>query len=433
MNLLVKIRNCGALILILAIFNSCEKKGGFGIGTDDVAPVEFVSTDISIGSSVVLLDSIRTSGVGRILFGSSEHPVFGALEATGYVGLSARTAVQPTIPSTAQLDSVKINFKVGYAYDTSSNNRDLSIEIYNLVEEFPDTTYISSNSLEAGTRLLASGDVVVEKFDSSYTISADMTWGSEFFEGVRSKNENFTKQDNFRDFFPGFVIKSKAGQDNIFSITPGNSFELVFYYQEPNADNSGVVNKSFKMDTEFMPYFFNMNSDLSSTEFSEVQQVNTEYENTPRLGLLTSFGLVPRFDLSALLPFSDDNPGLIINQAILEVGAIDDLPDGTLPPAYLVLFFTDDRNTLIPNGQTFRAVQVDGANPLGSANPVQLFYNAEDRVYRGSITSYVKSYYNGEFRRDQLFAYPAEMNQSVKSLSLSKEKINLKIFYSELR
>lgn len=419
--------------MILAIFNSCEKKGEFGIGTDDVVPVEFVSTDISVGSSVVLLDSIRTSRSGRILFGSVEHPVFGSLQATGYVGLSARTAVQPDIPSTAQLDSVKVNFKIGYAYDTSSINRDLGIEIYDLVEEFPDTTYTSSNSLEAGSRLLASGDFIVEDFDSVYTMHADMTWGAEFFEGVRSDNSNFTDQDNFRDFFPGLVIKSKAGQGNVFSITPGVTFEVVFYYQEPNADNTDMVNRSFKMDTEFMPYFYNLEADLSGTEFSEVQEVNTEYENTPRLGLLASLGLVPRLDLSELIPFSEANDGVIINQAILEIGAIDDMPDGASPPNYLFLFFTDDRNTLIPNGQTFRAIQIDGANPLGSSNPVQLFYNSEDRVYRGSITSYVKSYYSGEFRRDQLLLYPSEMNLSLKSLSLSKERINLKIFYSELR
>ncbi|WP_420388211.1 DUF4270 family protein [Roseivirga sp.] len=420
-------------MLGLAIFNSCEEKGGFGIATDDVAPVEFVSTELDINSSMVKLDSIITSRQGRLLVGNVNHPDFGALETVGYTALSARTAVQPEIPSAAQLDSVKFNFRIGYAYDTTSSNRDMGLEIYDIGEEFPDTTYISSNTRQIGNRLLASGDFVIEDFDSTYTMHADMTWGNEFFEGVRSKNSNFTDQNNFRTFFPGLTVKSKADQGNVFSIVPGETFEVIFYYQQPNSDNTDVVNLSFKMDTQSMVYFYELKSDLSTTQFAEIQDVNTPYENTPKLAMLTSLGLVPRIDLSELSTFSDANEGIIVNEAILEIGPIDDMPDGTIPPNFILLYLTDERNTLIPNGTSFRAVQFDGANQLGGGNAVQFFFNPDDRVYSGSITSYVQSYYNDGFRRDQMFIYPSEMNFSLKGLTIPKDQVSLKIFYSELR
>lgn len=432
MNLLVKIRNCGALILCLAFFNSCEEKGSFGLASDDVAPVEFVSTTVDLSTSMLLLDSVRTSRFGRILFGEIEDPAFGRVTATGYKALSARTAVQPDIPETAQLDSVQINFRISYLYDTSSNNRDLDIELYNIGEAFKDTLYINSNSLQQGNLLIASGNFNITNLDSTYVMDADMTWGQEFFEGVRTENSNFTDQTNFRNYFPGFVIKS-INNGNIFSITPGQDFEVIFYYQQPNADNSGIVNLSFIMNGEGMPYFHNVVGDRSATGFSEIQDVSTVYENTLKLGVQTGVGLAPKINFDNLTIFSDNNPGIIINQAEMTLGPIDDLPDGVLPPAALVLYITDDRNTPIPNGDAFRAIQVDGANPVGSGNPVQFFYNSEDRLYRASITSYVQAYYKDDFRRNKVILYPSEMNSSIKSFTLGRDKVQLRIFYSELR
>ena len=432
MNLLVKIRNCGALLLCLTFFNSCEEKGSFGLATDDVAPVEFVSTTVDLSSSMLLLDSVRTSRFGRILFGEILDPAFGSVSATGYKALSARTAVQPEIPETAQLDSVQISFKINYLYDTSSNNRDLNIELYNIAESFKDTLYINSNSLQAGNELIAAGSFNIIDLDSTYVMDVDMTWGQQFFEGVRTEDSNFTDQTNFRNFFPGFVIRS-VNNGNIFSLTPGQDFQVIFYYQQPNSDNSDVVNLSFKMDGEGMPFFHNIQANRSATGFSEIQEVSVAYENTLKLGVQTGVGIAPKLELDNLTVFSDDNPGIIINQAEITIGPIDDLPDGVLPPAAMVLYLTDDRNTPIPNGDAFRAIQVDGANPLTSTNPVQLFYNSQERLYRASITSYVQAYYQDRFRRNKVILYPAEMNSSIKSFTIDRDKIQLKIFYSELR
>jgi hypothetical protein len=65
MNLLDKNKGIGALVLGLFLFISCEENGPFGLSGDDVAPIEFSSTDISVTSSVVLLDSITSSGVSN--------------------------------------------------------------------------------------------------------------------------------------------------------------------------------------------------------------------------------------------------------------------------------------------------------------------------------------------------------------------------------
>ena len=77
MNLSGKKKSWWAIITCLLLFSSCEEKGSFGLGSEDVAPIEFSSADINVSSSVVLLDSIRSSGVGTLLVGRLQDENFG--------------------------------------------------------------------------------------------------------------------------------------------------------------------------------------------------------------------------------------------------------------------------------------------------------------------------------------------------------------------
>lgn len=436
MNLLVKIRNCGALLLILAIFNSCEEKGGFGIATDDVAPVEFVSTDVGVQMSVVQLDSIKTSDISRALFGKiTGTPFANPLTAKGYIGLSANVALQPGIDEVATLDSVFINFNINYLFDTSANNRNLEIELYDIAETFKDTTYISTNTLAEGTNLLASGQFEIVDLDSTYTMRVDPStqWVQDFFQGVKSDNENFISQSKFEEYFPGFVIKSTDNVNNVFGLQTGASFEIIFYYSEPNADNSGIAANDFKMSASGMPNFYNLEIERAGTAFAPVTEVNTQYDNTSVVGVQAGAGLVTKVDISDLENFSNSVSDIIINSAVLEIGPIEDFPNGQSPPVGMALFLTDDRNTVIPDRSSFRSIQSDGSNPLASGNPVNLIYNPETKMYEGSITSFAKAYYDDVYRRNYFFLYPSEMTISLKGFTLTRDKINLKIFYSELR
>lgn len=52
-------------IISLLSFNACEQSGGFGLGEENITPVEFVLEEVEVTSSVVLLDSVVSSDVGR--------------------------------------------------------------------------------------------------------------------------------------------------------------------------------------------------------------------------------------------------------------------------------------------------------------------------------------------------------------------------------
>lgn len=435
MNLLAKIKNCGVLLLSLAIFNSCEEKGAFGIATDDVAPVEFLTTDVPLEASVVLVDSIVTSGGTIALFGQLNNSPFGnPVTATAYMGISANTGSQPEMHVDAALDSVEISFGIRYLFDTATASRALDLELYPITEEFYDTTYISSNSLMIGNELLASGQFQIDDFDSTYILDVDITanWINEFFQGVKSEDENFTNQTNFKAYFPGIAFKTSTTNENFFGIQTNSNFEINFYYNEPNDDNTDVVSKSFKMTATAMPRFHNVTVDRSSSQFAPIMDSNIAYDNTSLLGVHAGAGLVTKFDFSALEDFVTSYPDVIVNLAELTIGPIDDFPEGEIPPTSLIFYLTDNRNTRIPDRTTFRALQEDGVNPLASNNPVRFFYNPETKSYVGSISSYVKAFQGGTLTRSEFLAFGTEMSSSMKGFTFTRDKVNLKIFFSEV-
>jgi len=420
--------------MILAIFNSCEEKGGFGIATDDVAPVEFVSTDVPIESSLVLLDSVITSAGSRVLVGELNGSAFGNNQSTGYFGINARVTFQPTFKEESAFDSVKIEFRASYLSDTASDNREFELEFHNINDDFPDTTYLSSNSLEIGDRLLAEVKVNITDFDSTYTFLADETWGQELFDGLKNDDERFTEQGFFNIYFPGIAVTKINQTNNVLGIVPGSTFKIVLYYNEPSVDGSGIVNKTFSFDNSSRAFFFGVQSDRSGTQFAQIDQTNTEYSGTSVLATQSGVGIVTKLKLDELSTFSSNVEGAIINSAVLEVGPIDEeLVDPVKIPTSLLVLLTDSRNSLINDRGSFRSIQQDGSNQLQSGFPVQLVYNSETKMFTGSITSFVQAYYTDRFRRNEYFLYPSDMRNSLNGFVLPRENLNLKIFYSELR
>lgn len=433
MNLLAKIRICGALALGLIIFNSCEESGDFGLGTDDVAPVQFNSENISISTSVLWLDSIRAYNLGRLLVGQHSGSDFGAMQAKGYIGLDLNENTHPTLTAEANLDSVRLNFDVNYLYDTTASNRLLNIRAYQIGEEFKDTTYITTNSLQETNTLLASGDVQIDRFDSVYYMDVDMTWANQIFEGIRNDEATFNTQENFDVFFPGFVLKHEGAVQNVFGLGIGSSFELVFYYTVPSEDGSELVNRQITMPATGRPSFHNIDIDRSATDFSVVLDQQVEYDQLSKLVVQSGAGLVTKLDLSDLERFSDQNEGAIINLAEITIGPIGDLPEGVSPPPSLFVFITDERNTLIGDGTAFRAIQQDGANVIDRNSPLQLIYDSDARTYSGSMTTFTQAYFTNAFRRNEFFLYPIDMNLTLNGFTIDLADLQIKIFFSELR
>lgn len=432
MNLLAKVRICGALILSLTIFNSCEEKGDFGLGSDDVAPIEFTAEDISLSTGVVWLDSINSANLGRVFVGENTSSDFGEMTAKGYMALDLNETVHPTLTAEDILDSVKINFSVNFLYDTSSANRTFNLRAYKIGEAFPSDRYITRSELIQTNELIASGDILIDTFDSIYSADVDLNWAQQVFDGIRDDNVTFDTQLGFNGFFPGFVFRHEGASENIFGIATGTNFEVVFYYSVPLT--GGIISsRTITMTGTGQPTFHHLTADRSATEFAVVQETGVEYDQVSKLAVQSGVGLVTKLNLSDLERFANENDDAIVNLAQMTLGPIGDLPQGVSPPSTLLLLLTDERNTVISDGGALRAIQEDGVNVISQNFPLQLRYNETDRTYTASVTSYVQSYLNNTFRRNEVFIYPSNMNLSANGLTLGLDDLQIKIFYSQLR
>ena len=434
MNLSVKTKTFGALFLGLIFLFSCEELGPFGLGEDDIAPLEFLTTGVETSGGIVLIDSIVSIGTGTIITGQ-RNSSFGQMNAQAHTAffIDVNEIFRPD--DEAVLDSVKLNLRFNYIYESGDQNSAIDLKAYQVLKDFPDTLYVTSSSLPISDMLIAEEQLNVTDLDSIYSLRVDQSWADEVFEGlIDPTSPIFESVENFRSFFPGLAFQSGNQIDNLFGITTGDDVEIRFYFSEPASDGSGlIVNREIAMNGSFSPHFYSLDVDRSATEYSAVQEPAIEYPISNNLLVHSGAGVLSKINLSGLKDFADREENSIVNLVEINVGPIVPLGDGIEPPNALYLYFTDDQNITIPDNGELRGVQRDGVPVLSSQFPVVLNYNEETMTYQNSITTYVQNYYNDFFRRDFVFLYPTDLNSSVNGFEISPDNINLKIFYSQLR
>lgn len=434
MNLSAKIKSFGALLLGLLFFVSCEELGSFGLGEDDIAPLEFFTTDLSATGGLVLIDSIVSRGTGTIMVGERSAP-FGQMTAEAYSAFFLQLSGLLRPKDEATLDSVKLNMNFNYKFEDTGLNQRISLEAYQVLKAFPDTNYVTSSFLPVGNELIAEGEILIDNLDSTFSLSVNPDWANEVFEGLKDEDDaRFNDPDQFALWFPGLRFSSASPVDNIFGFAPGELLEFRFYFSELSSDGSGLIeNREIAISGDGSPHFYNLDVDRSNTPYSQIQDPEVEYPAQSDLLVHSGAGIVSKINLSQLADFAENNEGVIVNLVELTIGPINDLGSGVSPPESLLLYFTDDQNTLITDRNSIRGIQQDGVNILSSSFPVRINYDEETKSYNNSITSYVQNYYNDIFRRDFVFMYPSDMNSTANAFELSPELINIKIFYSELR
>ncbi|MGW8122193.1 DUF4270 family protein [Roseivirga echinicomitans] len=428
-----KIKSIGALFLGLTLLFSCEKNGGFGFGSDDVSPVEFSIETVGTTSSVVLLDSIVSSNLGMGFIGNIDDQDVWKVKATTYAKMRLNFEELNDISEDAILDSVKLSIKFGYLYKDFAKTARLKVSL--LSEQIYDTLHITTNSTAISNELVAAGNVLVDNFDSVYTINVDLNFANELFELLRNESSEVASQEAFEAAYPGLAFQTEDNSTNAYGIVMDPKVTMIdFYYREKSSD--GVVNvpSTHKITIGDLIHYYGLELDRTGTSLNVVTNTNQEY--LPSTGLRyiqAGAGIVTKINFSELETFANLKPDVIVNTAQVSIGPIKDPVDGVTPPTRLLLLLTDAGNRVIKDGNNIRAIQQDGANPINSGSPLLLVYNDETKTYTGSITSFVGYYLSDVFRRNNFFIAPPSINGELGSIVFRPEDFKLKVFYSELK
>lgn len=335
--------------------------------------------EIPIASSVMLMDSIRTSNfsyageTNRLLVGTFKDDIFGNITASAFTQYLPETG--DTMRSSAVLDSVTLRLRYDFYTYGTPNGSGQSLSVYELDNPIdPKAYYVNHSNIPAsallGAKAYGVNSTDFQKFvadgnDTTITLNVPLeySFGQRLFSGAQeyrvqylaAKNSGETpaKIDSliadlpyinpakFTTQFKGIAIKPNSG-DKIVGFDPASvQSRIILHYHDASEDS---LTLSFPLTTV---YGFNqIKTDRSGTVLGEVNDFYKDYlvESDNRY-VQSGTGVVTKLDLSKFYEFSDTLKNSVIHSAEVIIENVQSSADNA-PPAGLSLRMLLDNNHL---------------------------------------------------------------------------------------
>mgnify|MGYP000300724926 CR=1 FL=1 len=439
------------LALSLPFLSSCSDPSTVGL---QLAPennqIGVFFEEFELEGQVVLLDSFNTTNQSILVIGNEVDPYFGRSEGTGYTRLFIDT-FEERPRGDAALDSIFFTLDI-----VSVNGTDLdepkTFNVYELEEPILDTLYYNFNSLAFSESPIASQEVTFEDVkDTTMRLAVDGDFANELFNTLR-RGEEFDDLFSFRDYLPGVAIQ--IGEDDNTTAGVNLGFETGFeiYYSYVN----DTVSTEYSISTASSRSFNGVINDPTGTPTEVVQEPGVVYKTGDKLGMKSNLGMVIKVDTSPLDEFLDTLQGITFNQVNFELGEIDEVPEGQNPISEMVMYFTDESNTILTrsiDGQPL-TVQLDGqaqveldleGNLIPSIiAPAPLAFDETQDKYIVQITSHINAIFREQLMRKDWLLYgdtPNTSNQSntagdqfkrsFRQYVIDDNKIKVRVIYSK--
>lgn len=435
------------LVLALYVLNSCSDPSNVGL---QLAPennqIGVFFEEFELEAAVVLLDSFNTTNQGVLVVGDEDDPYFGNTKGTGYTRLFINSALER--PRTdAILDSIIFTMDV-----VSVNGSDLDqpkrFTVHRLTEPLRDTLYYNFDALSFDSQPLAAADVTFfDTKDSTLRIPVTEEFSLELF-GKLQRGLEFNDLFSFREYLPGVALQIEEGANTTTGVSAGlqTGFQVYYSYQ------GDTVSLQYPITSASSRSFNGVKSNRMGTPTAVVQEPQVAYQTGSKLGMKSNLGFVIKVDTSPFDAFLDTLQGITFNQIILEVGEIDEFPEGQNPISTMVIYFTDDTNEILTreingqpqpltvqqDGQPQVAFDEDGNVGPAIITPAELVYDQTQEKYLVQITSYSNAIYRDQImRKDWLFYGNAprtggdNFKRSFRQFVVDNNKIKVRVIYSK--
>lgn len=390
-------RNACYFISLLAVFSvGCSEPSVIGLDVQpltDRANVEYTDS-VSLITSALLEDSIRTDETTLNLLGSYTDPIFGTSSATSYfqIRLPSNDIDFGTGPI---LDSVILSMAYnGYYGDTLATQ---NLYVYELSESFyKDSTYYSNkdfsyNSTPIGTLTFSprpTDSVLVGsiKEAAQLRIRLSDSFGSNL---LNAGTANLANNDAFLQFFKGLYIKT----DEISSPNLGS----ILYF-----DLLSSLSRLTLYYNDTLSFHFIINTESARVNHFEHDYTGTNILNSSTYNatvyVQAMAGIKTKIELPYLSNFVDSGP-IAVNKAELVVTVEEGTTDLYESPDKLLLIRVDSlgKNSSSP---------VPG-DLTGEAPSAGVTYNSDTREYRFNIANHIQDILSGKVNDYGLFLLPA--------------------------
>lgn len=477
----------GIVFLLAALCWSCKDEASF-LGFRNPTPkFETRFLEFPVHSSVIWLDSLRTSNyifngeVNRFLLGRYTDEQLGEVTASFYTQYFANILGKINVDS--ELDSVVLQLRYDfYWYGTLSLNP-LELDVYELTKDISRSAsryYFNKTSVPVGP-LIGSATIFVDpiefqnKIDSGKTheekfvrIRLNQDFGQRLFNTVlRWSSPNPTYEDSVfirpLDFLrrhKGLAVKPRFADKIVGFYAEDFGSRLILHYHTPEIDS---LELSFPFSS-FVASFNEIQSNRNGSDVDLITQYFVNYDPPSGMRYIQSgVGLFTKLDFSEFVNFleADTIPNMAINAAQLIIENVED-PGSLRPPPDLYLRVLDpdnrlrkfnrqgtaearerDAKILRKYNRLARTLDVDAIRVNNDSvftvfsdfgNFLNLSYNASNRSYQGFLTLFAQEMAIEEpdkprFRYFML--YPTNAGKTVNRVAFHKNNIKLRIYYTK--
>jgi hypothetical protein len=480
MNLWARLLRQLTVLAVALFFFSCEDETsilGFK-NPKEKFKVNFV--DIPLQSSLLLLDSLRTSNfqsqteLNRLLVGKYYDDKFGEVKATGITQFFTTNTAKTLLQETAVFDSVSIQLRFDFYTYGSFSSGPQTISVHELQRElkFDSLSYYFNksntpyNSSPLGTETFSItpdffNTYLEDKKDTTITIHfpLDAAFGQRIFDSaLRYRNASTTQDSTFvklREFvkeFNGIAIVANEG-DKIVGFNPAaTASRITLHYHDADTD-SLQLNLSFSG----MISYNEIDGDRSSTELAGLTQYSEPFLPDNNLRYIQSgTGVLTRLDFQNFHDFvdADSNSSMIVNSAELYLGPpqstavyppIDVLSlrgvkgEGYIrkiadPAINRAQYLADSTSVTLYAGQL--GISNGMFSPMAADGSVfTISKSGTNDYYSGFLTLFAQQVFKKEegkerFRYFVLYPEAPPIGKSVNRVIFEEENIKLRIFYT---
>lgn len=424
MNLRVKRVGQLAIVAIALFFLSCEDGTSLLGYENPTSKFNLSYVDIPIETSVILLDSVRTSNnnasndLNRLLVGKIDDTRFGDATAIAFAQFLPKTGLDTAVTNYSPVfDSISLQIRHDFYTYGASGNTSQEIYVHELTDALkgsynvttttetggqqkPHTTTYSyqqtyfSHSVAAydptalGTKgfnvsadeyKLKAADATPDTLYTTVPLSA--AFGQRLFNlATTASKADFTSYTYFTERFKGIALVP-GNSDKIIGIKPGDDFTKIVMHFHTTKDTLAV---EFTL-TNLLSY----NQITADRSSSELAALTTKFQDTEPNGDLryiqAGTGVVTKIDFSKFEEFAATQDKLVINSAELVIN-VDD-PGSYIPPSNLLVKLIKDNNRL--KKPAFRGNSSAYSDDITQINSYKGFINYDvsnsSNYYSGSV------------------------------------------------
>lgn len=406
------------LLLIPFLFFASCKDPDMGLSPDELIGTHFTDT-FTIISSIILLDTIKTSNTDYLLVGEYDDPKFGIVKAESYVQVQ-RAQFNTEFGTNRVLDSIVLYLDTAYFYGDRNNVQ--TIEIYQLDDDIysnctDDDTCYNFNKAIYGTQLLGSISFTPSTLDTNIiNIKLDDQLGIEF---LNLDSATLSTDTLFIDYFKGIaLVPQNISAVCRFTIKTGETAIKLFY--------NDSLELKFQINTS-SARFNHIESDITNTaigSLTSTSEISTEQLND-ECYLQAGIGIKTKIKFPYLDIFKDSVGDVAINKAELIISDVSGSSDGFTPPDFLFLFEIDTTKSFYDNNNKIQYELIQYSEYIQTNSSFILTAYFQDMLYK-------KRPNNG------LIISPSSNNQTVNRLLFGSNKhlvnpMKLKVYYTVIK